>query len=255
MPERHDVNEPIRQEVVASGAVKGAVVLGSLGMVVVIIVILLLATARPQGRFQALDASQHQALVLAADARLTGFEVTEEGAARLDIEHAMRLVSERGVDLPLVEGGLAPVAVEDPIGDPEAVAPVAVEGAPIYGAQCAACHQATGAGIPGAFPPLANHAYELYQADRDYMPLVMLYGLQGPIEVHGTTYNGLMPAFPQLDDDAIAAVLNHVLEAWSDAEALGDAYEPYAATDIEPLRGQGLSGTDVLEYRREIGLP
>jgi mono/diheme cytochrome c family protein len=256
MPERHDVNEPIRQEVVASGAVQGAVVLGSLGMVVVILVILLLVTTRPQGRFQALDASQHQAMLRAADARLTGFEVTEEGAARLDIEHAMRLVSERGVDLPLVEGGLAPVAaVADPIEDLDDMAPTAIEGAPIYGAQCAACHQASGAGIPGAFPPLANHAYELYRADRDFMPLVLLYGLQGPIEVHGTTYNGLMPAFGQLDDDAIAAVLNHVLEAWGDADQLGDDYEPYAATDIEPLRGRGLSGTDMLEYRREIGLP
>jgi mono/diheme cytochrome c family protein len=204
---------------------------------------------------QALDESQHQGLVAQADARLTGFEVFETGAARLDIEHAMRLVSERGVDLPLVEGGVRAPVVEDPVEDLDAMAPTAVEGAPIYAANCAACHQATGPGIPGAFPPLANHAYEIYTADRDYLPLVILYGLQGPIQVNGMNYNGLMPAFAQLDDDAIAALLNHVLEAWGDADRLGDDYEPYSADDIEPLRGRGLSGLDVLEIRQGIGLP
>jgi mono/diheme cytochrome c family protein len=250
-----DQNEPIRQEVVASAGIRNAYVLGTIGMVTVIVVLLLLATARPQGRLQPLDASQHQGLLQQADERLSGFEVTEDGAARLDILHAMRLVTERGVDLAMAEGGVTAVAVEEPVDATDEVAPVAVEGAPVYAANCAACHQATGAGIPGAFPPLADHAYELYQADRDFMPLVILYGLQGPIEVRGATYNGLMPAFPQLGDEQIAALLNHVLEAWGDADRLGDDYEPYAADDIEGLRGQGLSGNDVHELRREIGLP
>jgi mono/diheme cytochrome c family protein len=252
--ERRDVNEPVRQEVVGAGAVRAAAVVGSVGMLVALIVLLVLATARPQGRLQALDDAQHQALLREADARLTGFDVHDDGAARLDIEHAMRLVAERGVDLPLVAGGVAPEPAER-VEDPEGVPPLAVEGEPVYAANCAACHQAGGTGIPGAFPPLADHVYELYGADRDFLPLVLLYGLQGPILVHGQTYDGLMPAFPQLGDDDLAAVLNHVLEAWGDAEAIGEDYQPYAADEIEELRGQGLSGADVHQIRQEIGLP
>jgi mono/diheme cytochrome c family protein len=248
-------NEPVRQEVVSAAGVRAAIVLGTIGMVLTVTVLLLLTTARPQGRFVALDDSQHRAALLAAEERLSGFTADEGGAARLDIDHAMQLVAERGVDLPLIAGGVAPAAPAEAVTDPEAVAPVAVEGAPIFGANCAACHQATGAGIPGAFPPLADHAYELYLADRDYLPLVILYGLQGPITVNGVTYNGLMPPFPRLADDEIAGLLNYVMEAWGDAERVGDDYEPFSAEDVEALRGRGLSPTDVHAFRQEIGLP
>ena len=36
----------------------------------------------------------------------------------------------------------------------------------IYAANCAACHQANGAGIPGAFPPLAKSDYLMKSEDR-----------------------------------------------------------------------------------------
>src|SRR5262245_39834719 len=39
---------------------------------------------------------------------------------------------------------------------PAAAANAALDGAPIYAARCAACHQPTGAGLPGVFPPLAG---------------------------------------------------------------------------------------------------
>ncbi|MDF1521343.1 MAG: tetratricopeptide repeat protein [Trueperaceae bacterium] len=65
-------------------------------------------------------------------------------------------------------------------------------------AQCAACHQATGAGIPGAFPPLIGHAPAVCAADggRAYLATLVLYGLQGPIEVDGAAYNGMMTPHP-----------------------------------------------------------
>ncbi|CAN5649850.1 hypothetical protein BH23DEI1_BH23DEI1_12410 [soil metagenome] len=247
-------DENVRQEVVTAKAIRGAYVLGSVGMVLTIVALLVLVTSRPQGRTEALDESQHQGMLQQAEERLRGFEVADDGAARLDIEHAMELVVQRGVDLALLEGGVMEAVVEDPIDAPEDIAPVALDGAPIFAAQCVGCHQATGAGIPGAFPPLANHVYELYEADRDYLPLVLLYGLQGPIEVNAQSYNGLMPRFAQLTDDQIAATLNYVLEAWGDADRIED-YEPYAATDIEPLRGRSLSAADVHDVRQEIGLP
>ena len=40
---------------------------------------------------------------------------------------------------------------------------------------------------------------------------ILLYGLTGEVEVEGTRYNGVMPAWgSQLNDDEIAAVATHV---------------------------------------------
>ena len=246
MPE----NQTTRQYIVSEQAVRRGFVLGGIGMVAVILALLVLITSRPQGQLQALDDSQHQALLAAAEARLSGFELLDDGSARIDIDHAMQLVVERGVGLPLgASATTAPATVDD-----MAAIAADVDGAPIYTAQCAACHQATGAGIPGAFPPLANHVGDLYAADRDYLPLVLVGGLMGPIEVAGMSYNGLMPAFPQLGDAEIAALLNHVLTAWGDADELGDAFSPYTAEDVAEQRARGLSMNDVHALRLELAL-
>src|SRR6266571_9005106 len=42
---------------------------------------------------------------------------------------------------------------------------VVADGAQVYSANCVACHQATGAGLPGVFPPLAGSEWAL-AADR-----------------------------------------------------------------------------------------
>ena len=118
---------------------------------------------------------------------------------------------------------------------------------------CAGCHQPTGAGIAGVFPPLAGHAADLYRAEggRPYLIGVMLYGLQGQIVVDGSTYNGLMPAFSHYEDDAIAAVLNHVVTAWGNAEHIG-AFDAFTAAEVADERGQGLAPADMLERRRAL---
>jgi mono/diheme cytochrome c family protein len=239
-------DQSTRQYIVSQDAVRRGFLLGGIGMVAVILALLILITSRPQGQLQALDNGQHQALLAEAEARLTGFELLDDGAARIDIEHAMRLVVERGVELSFA----APAAVADAPGAMVAE----IDGAAVYTAQCAACHQAGGGGIPGAFPPLAGHVGDLYAADPEYLIDVMLYGLQGQITVAGASYNGLMPAFGQLGDPEIAAVLNHVLTAWGDADELGDAFAPYAPDDVDARRGQGLTASDVLQARGALDL-
>lgn len=236
-----------RQYIVSEDAVRRGFLLGGIGMVAVILALLILITSRPQGQFQALDDGQHQALLAEAEARLSGFELLDDGAARIDIEHAMRLVVERGVAHPIAApAAVVPDAADTMVAD--------VDGAAVYTAQCAACHQAGGTGIPGAFPPLAGHVGDLYAADPEYLVAVMLYGLQGQITVAGASYNGLMPAFGQLSDAEIAAVLNHVLTAWGDADDLGDAFAPYVPDDVGMGRGLGLTASDVLQVRGTLDL-
>ncbi len=124
-----------------------------------------------------------------------------------------------------------------------------------YEANCASCHQATGQGVPGAFPPVAGHAAALYNAEsgRPYLINLLLYGLQGEIEVEGQTYNGVMPPWQQLPDGDIADILNYIVTAWEGNEQLQD-FTPYEADEIAELRAETLTGADVYALRQELGL-
>jgi len=92
-----------------------------------------------------------------------------------------------------------------------------VDGGAIFNSMCAACHQATGLGLPGVFPPLAGSEWVLGKPDT--LAAILLHGVSGPLEVKGTVYQGAMPAFgSSLGDAEIAAVLTHLgrmVEFWS----------------------------------------
>lgn len=146
------------------------------------------------------------------------------------------------------EYAAAPASVP-PAG--EAAADSAV-GEGVYTANCAGCHQTDGQGVPGAFPPLAGHALDLLGADRSYLPKVLLYGLTGEIQMGGQTYNGQMPAWPQLSDEEIAGTLNHIL-AWGEGNAPPE-FEAYTPEEIAPLRDEPLTPEDVYALRQALEL-
>lgn len=87
-----------------------------------------------------------------------------------------------------------------------------VDGAQVY-AVCAACHQQTGMGMPGAWPPLAGSEWLLNNPE---VPIkIVLHGMTGPIVVKGTEYNNVMqPWQDQLSDEQIAAVLTYARSSW-----------------------------------------
>jgi mono/diheme cytochrome c family protein len=90
-----------------------------------------------------------------------------------------------------------------------AAAPAAADGAQIFASRCASCHQATGAGLPGVFPPLAGS--EWANGDAKTVARILLLGINGKITVAGTTYSGVMPGFgSSLSDAEIAAVASHI---------------------------------------------
>lgn len=89
------------------------------------------------------------------------------------------------------------------------------KGKAVYSKTCVACHQATGAGVPGAFPPLAKSDY--LNADVNRAIKQVIKGSNGPITVNGKKYNTPMP--PQaLSDQQIADVLTYVYSSWGNTK-------------------------------------
>jgi len=91
----------------------------------------------------------------------------------------------------------------------------AVDGAQLFTGKCAACHQATGQGVAGVFPPLV--AVDYVTGSEARLVQLLLHGIQGEIDVNGVTYNGLMPAWKSLPDEEIAAIATYIRSAWGNA--------------------------------------
>ena len=85
------------------------------------------------------------------------------------------------------------------------------KGEKVYAANCVACHQANGKGLPGAFAPLDGSA--------------VVNGPKGPqidILLNGQKsgkYPSEMPAWKQLSDSDIAAVITYTRNSWSNKAA------------------------------------
>ena len=103
----------------------------------------------------------------------------------------------------------------------------AVQGEALWKRLCAQCH---GGRAQGARPyPGLEAAAPLFRTPegRRYLVLVLLYGKRGEA--------GLMPGFPQLDDEELAALLNHLMAL------LKVRAEPFNPEDIKRERGQNLA--------------
>jgi mono/diheme cytochrome c family protein len=98
-----------------------------------------------------------------------------------------------------------------------AAAAEAIDGKAVFNKNCAACHQATGNGIPGAFPALAGNQF--VQGPGREVATVLLKGRGG------------MPNFSgSLGDPEIAQVLSYVRSSW------GNSAAPLTEQDVAALR-------------------
>jgi len=79
---------------------------------------------------------------------------------------------------------------------------------------CAACHQPTGQGLPGRFPPLAGS--DFLNSDKHRAIKIVVNGLQGEVTVNGQRFNNSMPKFPLTDDD-IANALTYVYNSFGNS--------------------------------------
>ncbi|OOG46304.1 nitrite reductase [Rhodanobacter sp. C06] len=107
----------------------------------------------------------------------------------------------------------------------------AARGASLYATNCAACHQATGMGLPGAFPPLKDNPAVLND-DPAKQIATILNGLHGE-PINGTSYPSAMPPFAAtLNDADIADIANHERTSW------GNQARTISADQVKAARGK-----------------
>jgi nitrite reductase (NO-forming) len=100
----------------------------------------------------------------------------------------------------------------------------------LFQMNCASCHQPTGQGTPGAFPPLAKSDFLMNRSDMGMG--VLLHGINNePITVNGKHFQGVMPQL-SLTDDQIASILTYVRNSWGNKSPL------VKAKDVKKVRNQ-----------------
>lgn len=137
------------------------------------------------------------------------------------------------------EGETDPAAEEAGDGFSEAEADQLREGAEVYSQICSSCHQPGGTGLPGQYPPLLDNPHV---DDAGYVAEVIENGLEGPIEVNGETYDGVMPSFSTLEDDEVDAVIAYLqndLEAPGGEAAVQVPTGPVAGTELPGFADAG----------------
>lgn len=130
-------------------------------------------------------------------------------------------------------GGEAAAAPETPVE----------RGKNVFMSNCATCHQPTGLGVPGQYPPLAGS--EIVNGSPKRLAMILLKGLQGQITVAGKTVNGQMPVWASLGDRKISDVLTYIRQEWGNKggpvseaqidhakEEFKDRTEPWSPQDI-----------------------
>ncbi len=120
-----------------------------------------------------------------------------------------------------------------------------IDGAQLFAANCQACHQASGQGLPGVFPPLAGSTW--VNGDPATLLQILLHGLTGSIEVAGATYNGAMPAFgAQLSDAEIAALATYIRSQWGNNAEPIETGAVTTARKVSEAQAESWQGQDGL---------
>jgi mono/diheme cytochrome c family protein len=112
---------------------------------------------------------------------------------------------------------------------PEAAPPpVALDGQALYRRHCLACHQADGGGVPNMQPPILDSAW-VKGAPQPLALFVMTGGFNSASRKDSDVGN-VMPAFPQLSNEELAALLTYVRQKF------GDGTGPVTAADVRDAR-------------------
>ena len=133
----------------------------------------------------------------------------------------------------------APMSTQENDGNTEGVAPplsreldlaeLMKRGQQIYTTTCQACHQASGEGLPGVFPPL--NGAEWVGGSGKWAVAIALNGVQGEITVKGQKFQSMMPGFRnQFSAEDIASVVTYIRRSF------GNDFEPVTVEFVESFK-------------------
>lgn len=112
-------------------------------------------------------------------------------------------------------------------------------GQTVYMQVCFACHQPTGLGLPGMFPPLADSDWVAAKKP-DRMIRMVLHGLTGPVTINGKPFATpaplMPPQGPALSDTQIADVLTYVRDAYGNKASAVTPEQVAAIREAEKTR-------------------
>jgi mono/diheme cytochrome c family protein len=124
-----------------------------------------------------------------------------------------------------------------------------VIGKALFSANCITCHQATGQGLPGQYPPLAGSEIVLGDASNRLIAIV-LKGLQGPVTIRGQSVNNSMQAWEgQYTDAQLADILTYVRSDW------GNNAPPISAQAVKQMRDELKDRKDQWTFAEVMKLP
>jgi mono/diheme cytochrome c family protein len=111
---------------------------------------------------------------------------------------------------------------------PAATADIAAAGQQVYARNCLTCHQADGYGVPNMQPAITDGDWVKGDA-RALALFVMTGGFNSAERKDGASHN-VMPAFRQLPDEELAALLTYIRQKF------GKGASPVSADDVAAAR-------------------
>jgi mono/diheme cytochrome c family protein len=136
-------------------------------------------------------------------------------------------------------------------GGPAVAPDPKVIGKRLFSQNCAVCHQGSGMGVAGQFPPLVGSEWVVGGAwvGDNHLVKILLAGMQGPVQVKGNAYNNAMPPWSQLKDDQIAAILTYIRSEW------GNAAAPITADYVKTVRAASADRKDPWTQKELKAIP
>ncbi len=122
------------------------------------------------------------------------------------------------------------------------------QGKKIYGNNCASCHDASGSGSPGKYPPMVGSEWVLGNKSR--LTAILLKGIEGPLIVKGTSYSGnVMPAQEaSLSPEKFADLMTYIRGTW------GNTAGPVSVDEVNAAKTKFTSQTSAWNEAGLMGI-
>jgi len=122
-------------------------------------------------------------------------------------------------------------------------------GKQVYNGNCANCHQSSGAGSPGSYPPLVGSEYVLGSKER--LAAILLKGLNGSLTVNGGSFGSqTMPAQESLlTPEKIANLMTYIRRSW------GNTAGPVTVDEVNTAKTKFTSRTEAWTETELLKLP